>query len=597
MSKINPKNYCLKSLDINKEIDEELVKLQNNGVYYNYTYIHNNKKTEGKYNLKLSQNELKNSCQTLGKNYQKLQSKKNSPSKDKNHSNILRSKDNKKKNFNQVERVFIDLMNTDETETVKSESIITGNTYENDNTNKTISNSKSYDKVRNQDLYDVYILLNKVKNRWKKNCTNVKETDISFLSDEISRKKREIEIILSRWKDKENMQNEKKISFIIDNSNNNGMKNKKDDNNQIVEEINFNYLIDKIQMKENENQKNNNENDINKKENKHILQEIKEESLSLIADNLKSKEKEYKNIIDRWNKDNKTIQGEDMILLFEKLKPRSNTCKIKRRNSVLWDDNFQSVNNFSFYFEATKKDDKNSNIFKYSEKQYINDLVKSLHVKENNINSNNFFILNLNQINNENNLSKINYKSIKSNSLNELEEEINNFYNEYKTKNSINQNSNEISSYINPIFILNEEQIKQLYLDCNNDKSKNELKAETNEYNKLISFGNDDQKSFGSKKDMDVSTDINSKKAFKDFGQCTPLSMLNEKFYVYAVSRTNKYSIKSSQLNISLLKSYNNSIGYKTIFAFDMNNLNINHFSLWIEKIEKTDSIKSDEKE
>jgi len=596
MSKINPKNYCFKSLDINKEIDEELVKLQNNGVYYNYTYIHNNKKTEGKYNLKLSQNELKNSCQTLGKNYQKLQSKKNSPSKDKNHSNILRSKDNKKKNFNQVERVFIDLMNTDETETVKSESIITGNTYENDNTNKTISNSKSYDKVRNQDLYDVYILLNKVKNRWKKNCTNVKETDISFLSDEISRKKREIEIILNRWKDKENMQNEKKISFIIDNSNNNGMKNKKDDNNQIVEEINFNYLIDKIQMKENENQKNNNENDINKKENKHILQEIKEESLSLIADNLKSKEKEYKNIIDRWNKDNKTIQGEDMILLFEKLKPRSNTCKIKRRNSVLWDDNFQSVNNFSFFFDANKKDDNNLNIFKYSERQYINDLVKSLHVKENNINSNNFFILNLNQINNENNLSKINYKSIKSNSLNELEEEINNFYNEYKNK-YINQNSNEISSYINPIFILNEEQIKQLYLDCNNDKSKNELKAETNEYNKLISFGNDDQKSFGSKKDMDVSTDINSKKAFKDFGQCTPLSMLNEKFYVYAVSRTNKYSIKSSQLNISLLKSYNNSIGYKTIFAFDMNNLNINHFSLWIEKIEKTDSIKSDEKE
>ena len=285
-----------------------------------------------------------------------------------------------------------------------------------------------------------------------------------------------------------------------------------------------------------------------------------------------------------------------MILLFEKLKPRSNTCKIKRRNSVLWDDNFQSVNNFSFYFEATKKDDKNSNIFKYSEKQYINDLVKSLHLTENYMNNNNFFILNLNQINNENNLSKKNNKSIKSNSLNELEEEINNFYNEYKNK-SINQNSNEISSYINPIFILNEEQIKQLYLDCNNDKSKNELKAETNEYNKLISFGNDDQKSFGSKKDMDISTDINSKKAFKDFGQCTPLSMLNEKFYVYAVSRTNKYSIKSSQLNISLLKSYNNSIGYKTIFAFDMNNLNINHFSLWIEKIEKTDSIKSDEKE
>ena len=136
-----------------------------------------------------------------------------------------------------------------------------------------------------------------------------------------------------------------------------------------------------------------------------------------------------------------------------------------------------------------------------------------------------------------------------------------------------------------------------MYLECYNDKSKNELKAETNYFSKAISFGNEEQKSFGSKKDMDISGIDNSKRTFEDFGQCTPLSMLNEKFYVYAVSRTNKYSIKSSQSNISLLRKYSNSIGYKTIFSFDMNNLNINHFSLWIEKIERIDSTKSDELE
>ena len=607
MSKINQKKISFKSLEINREIDEELGKLKNNGVYYNYTYIHNNKKTEAKYNLKLNQKEKNSLCSSLEKNYQKLRGKKNnnlnyhinyhnSTLKDKKHSNLLKSKDNKNKNFNQVERVYIDLMNTDETETMKSESIITGNTYENDNTNKTISNSKSYDKARNQDLYDIYIVLNNVKNRWKKNCTNIKENEISILSNEISRKKREIEIILNRWKNNENMKNGEKISFIINNSNNSGIKCKKYDNNQITEEINFCYLIDRTQIKEKENQENN-EITINNKENKDIFQEIKEQSLILIADNLKVKEKEYKNIIYRWNKDNKSIQGENIIFVFENLKPRLSPRKMTRRKSVLWEETFQQENNISFYFEGMKHDNNNSHIFKYSQKQYINDLIKSLHLTENNINNNNFFILNLNQINNENNLNNINYKAIKPNSINEFEEEIKNFYNEYKNENSINQNSNEISSYINPIFIINEEQIKQLYLECYNDKSKNELKADTNYFSKAISFGNEEQKSFGSKKDMDISPFDNNKTTFEDFGQCTPLSLLDEKFYVYAVSRNNKHSIKSSQFNISLLRKYSNSIGYKTIFSFDMNNLNINHFSLWIEAIEKIGSTKSDELE
>ena len=136
-----------------------------------------------------------------------------------------------------------------------------------------------------------------------------------------------------------------------------------------------------------------------------------------------------------------------------------------------------------------------------------------------------------------------------------------------------------------------------MYLECYNDKSKNELKSEINFFNKAISFGYEEQKSFGPRKDMDISTINNNKRTFEDFGQCTPLSMLNEKFYIYAVTRINKYSTKSSQLNISLLRKYNNSIGYKTVSSLDMNNLNINHFSLWIEKIDKKDSIKSDELE
>jgi hypothetical protein len=246
MSKINQKKISFKSLDINREIDEEIGKLKNNGVYYNYTYIYNNKKTDAKYNLKLNQKNKNSSGPSLEKKCKKLQKKKNNNlnyhitynktiSKNKKNSNNLKSKNHKKKNSNQVGRAFIDLMST-----MKSESI-TGNIYENDNMSKTISNSKSFDKARNPDLYDINIVFNKVKNRWKKNCTNVKETDISILSDEISRKKKEIEIIFNRWRDNENMKKGEKISFIINNSNNSGIKCKKNDNNQITEEINFCY--------------------------------------------------------------------------------------------------------------------------------------------------------------------------------------------------------------------------------------------------------------------------------------------------------------------------------------------------------------------
>lgn len=599
MSKFVQKKISFKSLDINKEIDEEIGKLQNNGVYYNYTYIHHNKQIEGKYNLKLNQSELKNSCPSFGKNSIKLKNKKNNNlncniiynntiSKDKKHSNILKSSDNKNKKFDHVERVVIDLMNTDETETMKSESIITGNTYEYDNTNKTISNSKSSDKIRNQELNDVYIALKKVENRWKKNCINIKETDISILSDEITRKKREIEIILNRWKDSQNVKKEEKMSFLINSSNNNRIKDKNHINNSIIAEINLNYLIDKSLIIEKENQVNN-EIITNNKKKENNFQEIKEVSLSLIVDNLKAKEKEYKNIIFRWNKDNKSIKGEDAIFLFENLKPRATQIKNTRRKSILWDQNFQTVNNIFLCFEAKKQDNNNSNIFNYSEKQYINDLIKSLQLTENNLANINFFILNLNQINNENNLSKINYKVIKPNDISELEAEINNFYKEYKNKNLITN--------INPIFILNEEQIKQIYLDCYNDKSINEIKTDTNDFNKAISFGKDNQILFETKKDLDIPASNNDQKEFKDFGQYTPLSMLNEKFYVYAVSRTNKYSIKSSQFNFNLLRNYNTSIGYKTVFSFDMNNLNINHFSLWIEKVDKMESTKGEELE
>ena len=75
----------------------------------------------------------------------------------------------------------------------------------------------------------------------------------------------------------------------------------------------------------------------------------------------------------------------------------------------------------------------------------------------------------------------------------------------------------------------------------------------------------------------------------KDFGQCTPIALLQEKYFVYAVSKWAKYSdvIPQSKLFIK----YNYKSGHP---KFDPIHLNITNFYLWIEKIRtKNDTKKS----
>mgnify|MGYP006873053531 CR=1 FL=1 len=66
----------------------------------------------------------------------------------------------------------------------------------------------------------------------------------------------------------------------------------------------------------------------------------------------------------------------------------------------------------------------------------------------------------------------------------------------------------------------------------------------------------------------------------KDFGQCTPIALLQEKYFVYAVSKWAKYSdvIPQSKLFIK----YNYKSGHP---KFDPIHLDMTNFCLWIEKI------------
>ena len=64
--------------------------------------------------------------------------------------------------------------------------------------------------------------------------------------------------------------------------------------------------------------------------------------------------------------------------------------------------------------------------------------------------------------------------------------------------------------------------------------------------------------------------------------------MMSEKFLVYGVSRNIKYSIQAPQFNFNL-----NGKGVKISSKFDINKLIISKFNLWIERIDKIDTFKS----
>ena len=82
-------------------------------------------------------------------------------------------------------------------------------------------------------------------------------------------------------------------------------------------------------------------------------------------------------------------------------------------------------------------------------------------------------------------------------------------------------------------------------------------------------------------------------KTKEDFGQCTPISLLQEKYFIYAVSKWAKYSIPNPQSRIYYL---NNNYVYKNRpRLFDPLFLDMTNFTLWIERIQlqKKDTKKS----
>ena len=585
MSKIINNKFDAKTLGIKKEINEEIGKLKNNRIHY--TNNHNPKMTKSKEKPNIHQNQIinikfeernkknviqKRSFHTLADN-NKNNRKNNyngdsrSVSNDKKSKNSsskenikIRTKVIKKKNLGQVERVVIDLINNNEDNySIKTEQSNNYSIYENNNNgnnnylrHREKENEKSLDSIQfknkdnnctnsNNSINERFIAINKIEGRWLNNSISNNEINLSFIINDIDKKKREIENIINKWNKENIIKKEDKINFLK-------IPQKKD--MKIKKEIDFNYLV--------------NENEIKRK---------------------KTKEK-----IDKWNNGIKTIRGENLTFMV-------NNMKIKEKEIddllIRWNNCLKDDNKIIISFEKLKE----KNIFKYSEENYLRDMLSQVNFSENN---NIFYIIALE--NNFNEPSKLNYKVINPKNKNELESYVINFYNENKIKyNESNSNNilNEIPQ-LNPIIILNEEQMDKLYEKIN-IKNKNKdsgagsmldskkENADTNfTISKQIAIDYEIVERLSNSENTKTEKFCDTKKVYKEFGQTTPIAMMSEKFLVYGVSRNIKYSIQAPQSNFNLKGK-----GVKISTKFDIHKLVINKFNLWIERIDKIDTFKS----
>ena len=554
MSKIITSNkFDNKSLGINREINEEIGQLKNNRIHYTTNQNLKNSKSREKQNIYQNQrinirleernkhtplNQKKSNTKISYNNYKDNQSlskdkiSKKSSSKSKEKIKLIKTKVIKKRNIGQVERVVIDLINED-IDSIKTEQ---SNNYSIYDSEKQFRHNKEYN------INDSIQYKNKDNNGT--NSTN-----------SINEKLLAINKIEGRWLNNSISNNEVNLSFIYNEIQSqkmmieNMIKNWKK-NIQIKKEVNINFIKDKNAFY-------------------------------------------YENMKEKWNNDIKIIKGNNLTFLVDEVK-----LKEKEMNDMLlrWNNGLKNDNNIIISFKELQ----DKNIFKYSEEKYLKDVISSAQFPEIINNNNNIFYL----LNISNNPNKLNYKVINPKDKNELESLVFSFYKENKLNSNIKGSNNSLEQLfqIHPLIILNEEQMNQLNEKINKSKIKDSV-----EYTGTDSKKENADTQFTISKQIAIDYEIieqrqsnitktdklsDTRKVFQDFGQSTPLSMLYEKFLVFAVSRNIKYSVNSPQNNIFYINELNKIKKY----GFDSEKLLVNKFSLWIEKIDKIESIPSTEK-
>ena len=240
-------------------------------------------------------------------------------------------------------------------------------------------------------------------------------------------------------------------------------------------------------------------------------------------DSTKDFDKLFNKLIQNNNKENNSHLFNDLNNKSEKKK-----SKFSNQNSV----SNNHIKNINSYFPL---------ILKYTElKNIIDDVEKNLQIPKKD--KENKYTL-------EKNIS-FNFKGIK-NKINQIKPT-------KKEKEKINKKQILIPTKVNELkFTHNYENLKK---------------------KKIIELKIDKSKTY--EKEKEKLKNIKNKKTTKDFSQSTPISLLKEKYFIYAVSKWSKYSTINSEINIYL--KYNYKAGHP---KFDSNALTINNFYLGIEKI------------
>jgi hypothetical protein len=544
MSKIiNNNKFDNKSLGINREINEEIGQLKNNRIHYTSNQIQKNNKSKEK----LYQN-------------QRINIKFEERNK---YANLYPKKSNTKISYN----------NRDNHSISKDKS-------------SKKSSSKSKDKVK---MIKTHVIK-------KRNIGQVERVVIDLINEDIDSIKTEQSNIYSIYDSEKHFRNNKEISESIQfrNKDNNGTNSTNSINEKLMainkiegrwvnnsisnQEVNLYYIYDEIQRQ--------------KKQIYYTINMWKENTeIKKEADfNFISKIKPI-DLPEKWNNENKISKGNNLVYIVDIIKNKEKEMNdlIKKNNDLLNEEN-QIIKSFEKL--------KNKNNFKYLEERYLKDVLSKASFTENSSsNTNIFYLLNIN--NALDNSSKLNYKVINPKEKTELEKLVINFYNENKL------NSNNEILEINPLLILNEEQMNQLYERLNKIKVRDsasitgtDSKKENHEtqytISKQIAIDYEIiEQTISNISKTEKSSEV--RKLYQNFGQCTPITMLYDKFLVFGVSRNIKYSVHSPQSNICFPCPLN-KIKTSSSVGFDKEKLSMNKFSLWVEKIDKIDSIISTDK-
>ena len=278
--------------------------------------------------------------------------------------------------------------------------------------------------------------------------------------------------------------------------------------------------------------------ELNKKK-KILNQNENTDNINIINDNKENKENINDNVLPNENEFCPVfiLSQKDIRNLYEIIEPQ----KTNRNKNINY-----TINNFSFNYEpiidknAILPSENNNNILKNEKAESEEKSEKQEKEKEKEEEKEKIWLLE--QINVEQ------FELISSNK-NDKQENLNSNENENENFIAVNESQNlQNDNHINP------EEIYQI---------KSEINIE------LIS-----------EKNIQIS---DPKIPTEDFSQNTPISLLQDKFSVYAVSKWIKFSVPHPQKEL-IIKSKdmsNSSMAYK-----ESSNLLITNFTLWIERIE-----------